>query len=368
MEPYTDMLPADELLPLRLRALYENFGYRRFRVGKFESYDMYMENRSFLRSEGIITFTNAQGRLMALKPDVTLSLVKNVNVKDGVQKFYYNESVFRIEHRGEEYREISQMGIEYLGADTGYAQAEVVLLALRSLSSIEQGYALDLSHMGFISGLLDSVGLSGQDRERALNLLQRKDSDGVRRFCLERGSSPEDTDLLSRASRFRLPLRDALLSAEELVRCEEMRDALRELKTLCSVLVDQGMAENVFLDFSVINDMDYYNGLVLRGYVRCAKRAVLAGGRYDKLMLRFGKTLPAIGFAIYLSELERVLHTLPEYDVDTLLIYGNTDAAEVAEAIKKHAETGSVRAEKTAPSGIRARKVVILGEGERTDA
>ena len=50
MNSYLDILPADELLPLRLRALYENYGYRRFRVGKFESYDMYMENRSFLRS------------------------------------------------------------------------------------------------------------------------------------------------------------------------------------------------------------------------------------------------------------------------------------------------------------------------------
>ena len=142
MDSLTDILPADEMLPLRLRALFENHGYRRFRVGKFESYDMYMENRSFLRSEGIITFTNAQGRLMALKPDVTLSIVKNVKPDDGTQKYFYNESVFRIEHRGEEYREISQMGIEYLGADTDYAQAEVVLLALESLSAIGEEIAL----------------------------------------------------------------------------------------------------------------------------------------------------------------------------------------------------------------------------------
>lgn len=368
MNSFADMLPADELLPLRLRALYENYGYRRFRVGKFESYDMYMENRSFLRSEGIITFTNAQGRLMALKPDVTLSIVKNVKAEDGAQKYYYNESVFRIEHRGEEYREITQMGIEYLGADTGYAQAEVVLLALESLSAIDGEIALDVSHMGFISGLLDAMRIEGENRELALDLLCRKDADGLRRLCGELGLSDTDADALARAARFRLPLAEAIDAASALVRGETMRGALEELRALCDVLETMGKADPVFLDFSVVNDMDYYNGLVLRGYVRAAKRAVLAGGRYDKLMLRFGKEMQAIGFAIYLSELERVLHEKSQHDVDTLVLYGDACAERVAAAVKKYAAQGSVRAEKSSPAGLRARRVVRLGEGESADA
>lgn len=361
-------LPADELLPLRLRALYENCGYRRFRVGKFESYDMYMENRSFLRSEGIITFTNAQGRLMALKPDVTLSIVKNVKPENGPQKYYYNESVFRIEHRGEEYREITQMGVEYLGADEGYPQAETVLLALESLSLIDAEYVLDLSHMGFISGLLDAVSLIGPDREKAISLLGRKDADGLRRLFAELGLPEADAQLLVGAARFRHPLREAIEAAGALARSEEMRAALKELESLCAVLDAMGRANSVFLDFSVINDMDYYNGLVFRGYVRCAKRAVLAGGRYDRLMLRFGKPLPSIGFAVYLSELERVLRDQPQYDVDTLVLYGDADACTVAETVRKCAAEGSVRAERTAPEGVRAKRIVRLGEGERSDA
>lgn len=368
MNSYLDILPADELLPLRLRALYENYGYRRFRVGKFESYDMYMENRSFLRSEGIITFTDAQGRLMALKPDVTLSIVKNAKAEDGAQKYYYNESVFRIEHRGEEYREISQMGIEYLGADTGYAQSEVVLLALESLETIGDEYALDVSHMGFISGLLGSLGLDGEVRETALAQLRRKDSDGLRTLCAALGLRGSGADALSEAARFRMPLPEAIGRAKALVLCAEMADALAELEALCAVLSAQGKAERVYLDFSVINDMDYYNGLVFRGYVRSAKRAVLAGGRYDKLMRRFDKPLPAIGFAIYLSELERVLHETPQHDVDTLVVYGDERAEKVAETVRRLAEEGSVRAERSAPRSIRARRVVKLGEGETPNA
>ncbi len=366
MDSFSNILPADELLPLRLRALYENYGYRRFRVGKFESYDMYMENRSFLRSEGIITFTNAQGRLMALKPDVTLSIVKNVKAEDGAQKYYYNESVFRIEHRGEEYREISQMGIEYLGADNGYAQAEVVLLALESLSVIESENALDVSHMGYISGLLDALRVEGKNRELALDLLRRKDADGLRALCGGLGLPKADADALAKIARFRMPLGEAVQAAAEFVRSAEMDAALGELRTLCGVLEQMGKA--VFLDFSVVNDMDYYNGLVFRGYVRSAKRAVLAGGRYDKLMLRFGKEMPAIGFAIYLSELERVLHTRAQHDVDTLVVYGDADAGQVAATVRGYAAEGSVRAERSAPQGLRARRVVRLGEGETQDA
>ncbi len=368
MDSFSNILPADELLPLRLRALYENYGYRRFRVGKFESYDMYMENRSFLRSEGIITFTNAQGRLMALKPDVTLSIVKNVKAEDGAQKYYYNESVFRIEHRGEEYREISQMGIEYLGADNGYAQAEVVLLALESLSVIESENALDVSHMGYISGLLDALRVEGKNRELALDLLRRKDADGLRALCGGLGLPKADADALAKIARFRMPLGEAVQAAAELVRSAEMDAALGELRTLCGVLEQMGKAKAVFLDFSVINDMDYYNGLVFRGYVRCAKRAVLAGGRYDRLMLRFGKPLPSIGFAVYLSELERVLRDPPQYDVDTLVLYGDADACTVAQTVKRCAAEGSVRAERTVPKGVRARRVVRLEKGERSDA
>lgn len=362
MDAFLDFLPAVERLPLRLRALYEQYGYARYRMGRFESYDIYMENRSFLKSEGIITFTNAQGRLMALKPDVTLSIVKNAKVNAGSQKLYYNENVFRIEHRGEEYREISQMGIEYLGGEAGYAEAEVVSLAVDSLQMIGGAFALDVSHMGFISGLLSAVGLSGELRENVLSELRRKNADGLRSLCDALGLSGAGARALIEASRLRMPLREAITAAREIVLCREMSDALDELEALCTVLTALSKADHVYLDFSVINDMDYYNGLVFRGYVQAAKRAVLAGGRYDNLMRRFGKEQTAIGFALYLSELERVLYCRRDIDVDYLLIYGNAKPAVTASKVRELSEKGSVRAEKTMPEGIKAREIVILEE------
>ena len=80
------LLKNDERVILRLRALYDRFGYDRYKMSKFEEYDLYVRNKSFLLSDHIITFTDTSGKLMALKPDVTLSIVKNTkDVSDSVQ-------------------------------------------------------------------------------------------------------------------------------------------------------------------------------------------------------------------------------------------------------------------------------------------
>ena len=77
-------------LAVRLNRLFESFGYRRFRMSKFEEYDLYAENRDFLTSSQIITFNDLDGKLLALKPDITLSIIKSTS---GPRKVYYNEMV-----------------------------------------------------------------------------------------------------------------------------------------------------------------------------------------------------------------------------------------------------------------------------------
>ena len=81
----------------RLRSLYKRYGYKKYKMSRFETYDFYLENRDFLQSEHVITFTDLRGRLMALKPDVTLSIVKNAaGEKSELQKYFYHENVFRM--------------------------------------------------------------------------------------------------------------------------------------------------------------------------------------------------------------------------------------------------------------------------------
>ena len=149
------ILRREERIVFGLRALYSKYGYRPYRMSKFEEYDLYAGNRSFLPSGGVITFTDTNGRLMALKPDVTLSIAKNLGggPDSTPEKLYYDESVYRAPDSGLGFQEITQAGLEYLGPVDGYVMGEVAMLAARSLGEISPDWVLDLSHMGYLCAL-----------------------------------------------------------------------------------------------------------------------------------------------------------------------------------------------------------------------
>ena len=147
MKPEEMLLKKEERVSFSLRALFEQYGYRKFKMSKFEEYDFYAENRSFLHSEAILTFTGLDGKLLALKPDVTLSIVKNTKgSRDTAERVYYNENVYRARKGAGEYKEIMQVGLEYIGEVDAYATLEVLLLAQKSLKVISDAYILDVSH------------------------------------------------------------------------------------------------------------------------------------------------------------------------------------------------------------------------------
>ena len=126
------VLKSDERVALRLRELYGAYGYGQYKMSKFEEYDLYAGNKDFLISDNVITFTDTNGKLMALKPDVTLSIVKNTKEGEGLRKVYYDENVYRISGSSRSYREIMQTGLECIGEIDDYAITEVLMLAAES--------------------------------------------------------------------------------------------------------------------------------------------------------------------------------------------------------------------------------------------
>ena len=130
-------LKNEEKIVLSLRSLYSKYGYMPYKMNKFEEYDLYAKNKDFLVSDGIITFTDTNGKLLALKPDVTLSIIKNAaDVKGVKNKMYYSENVYRISGGTREYKEIMQTGLECIGDLTLYDTYEVISLAGKSLGAI----------------------------------------------------------------------------------------------------------------------------------------------------------------------------------------------------------------------------------------
>ncbi len=352
-----------EQLMGRLRSEYESLGYRRFSMRRFEEYALYLQNKSFLKSDSVLTFTNPDGKLMALKPDVTLSIVKHARKERcGVEKVYYKESVYRLASTGGEFVEIDQMGVEALGALDRYTVGEVVRLAIETLRAVGGAYVLDVSHMAFVSGLMEAAGLSPEKKERFFDLIRRKNAHELAAaVAAENVPQPYAGHIILLAGLSgTFP---AILSrAKAIVVCDAMRLALEELTALYELLSSVGLSDCLQLDFSMINDQDYYNGIIFQGYIQSAPRVVLSGGRYDHLMRRFDKEGDGIGFALYLDELTRVLADKPAWDADVLALYRESDdPAKVHTAVFALAVKGlRVLAASERPADIKAEKTMIF--------
>ena len=351
---------------LSLRHLYEQYGFVHYKMNKFEEYDLYVSNKDFLSGDNIITFTDTNGRLLALKPDVTLSIVKNYREAAGtVQKVYYNENIYRPSKSTKTYKELMQMGLECMGDLNLYHISEVLLLAAKSLEALSDRYILDLSHMGVIRGFLEELNLQPRHEERFLSLLREKNCHGIQTLF---DSLKIDDELREKAIALASAYgnMDSVLKTLESISLNETMDrAIDELSTVCGVLEEQGF-DNVHLDFSIEGDMGYYNGFLFRGYIEGIPTGVLSGGQYDELMEKMGKSSDAIGFAINLSLLEDYETNVGSYDTDVLLLYDSSASpAALMEAVQELVEQGNtVQAQQRIPEKLKYRRLLEF-DGER---
>ena len=357
----------EELAVFRLRSLYRRRGYTPFKMSKFEEYDLYARNKQFLVSESVITFTDTNGKLMALKPDVTLSIIKNnKDVPGTVQKLYYDENVYRVSKGTRTFKELTQVGLECMGEIDEYCIAEVLALAADSLAEISPEYVLDVSDLELIGAVLADMGLSEQGASAMLHLIGEKNMHGITKAASEAGVAKEKLDRLV-----------ALLSADGdpalaipalralLPECDEEIDRLARV---IATLEKHTRGGRVRLDFSVVNDMSYYNGIVFKGFVRHVPAGVLSGGQYDRLMEKMGRRARAIGFAVYLDLLDRLGEGAPAFDVDTVLLYeDDADLATLCALSDEMIAGGkSVSVCRDVPEHIKYKQLLRMKNGEVT--
>ncbi|MBQ9263635.1 MAG: ATP phosphoribosyltransferase regulatory subunit [Clostridia bacterium] len=347
---YGELLGRSESMKLWLRELYTAYGYRPYQMSKFEPYDLYAQNRSFVAGNSILTFTDTDGRLMALKPDVTLSIIKIY--RSGQQKVCYHEQVYRDTGASREFREIPQAGLECIGQIDVYTQWEVLTLARESLKRISDTYILDAASVGLISGLLAATRANGETEQALLGYLRGKNAHNICALCEREGISPDLSAIWQELAQLYAPASRALPRLKDMCLNDEMRQAAEELDTLCRLTAQDGEVE-IHLDFSIVNDLNYYNGLVFKGYVPGLPTGILSGGRYDNLVRKLGKQAGAIGFAVYLDLLEQLPAQSRGNDADVLLLYDDMTPPEqvMARAREMRRQGLRVRVQKESDQG-----------------
>lgn len=301
------LLPGEKVL-FMLRELYISKGFQPYHMSKFEEYDLYARNKEFLVSDNVITFTDMGGRLMALKPDVTLSIIKNSkDLPNQVQRLFYNENVYRVSKGSDAFKEIMQIGVECFGNLNEDTLVEVLSLAAQSLSLLSDQSVLILSSLDILGAIIP---LLCRDSGALYKAIAAKNLHEIDALCKEDEATLPLRELLKQLIQLAGPVSEVIGPLDRLLSCEP---AYTPFRTLLLRLSASPWAQLFHLDFSLIDEVSYYNGVIFKGYLPNLPNAVLSGGQYDKLMRKMHRKSRAVGFAVYTNELER-MGEAPKYD------------------------------------------------------
>lgn len=362
----TDNLKYDEQAVFLLRSLYSKYGYKQYKMRKFEEYDLYVRNKDFLISDSVITFTDTNGKLMALKPDVTLSIVKNTKDSGGsVQKVYYDENVYRVSKGTHSYKEIKQAGLECIGDVDTYCVCEVLSLAVKSLMTISESCVVDVSDLAILFALYDYIGLSYETRTRMTSLISDKNTHEMKRLCEDMSVSEESTALLEELISYNGTPDEILPRLKAMAERIGAQAEFSEFESVVSSL-DEELQSKLRIDFSVVSDINYYNGIVFKGFIDKIPDSVLSGGRYDSLMQSMSRKSKAIGFAVYIDMLERFNIKESEFDYAAVLLYSENDSISTVKNAAQRLinEYGCVFTAKKLPEKATYGKLFELQNGE----
>ena len=363
------LLKNDELAVYKLRSLYSSFGYAQYKMSKFEEYDLYVRNKDFLISDRVITFNDTNGKLLALKPDVTLSIINHLNNgQQGVRKVYYNENVYRVSGESHRFKEIMQTGLECMGKIGIYEMCEVVMLAIKSLEMIDSEYQLDISHVGLVRALIEQIGVSEKYKNELLQYISLKNDSAVEAMTLQNKISVEQAQFVCKLIDNYADISGLENALGEL--SSDSQACFDEFKAVLNALNELGISEKININLSLANDTDYYSGIAFKGYIEGIPTGVLSGGRYDILMRKLNKDAGAIGFAVYLDGIERLNAQQKEYDVDVLILSdGSVAPQEILKITEECIQSGeSVLVCEDVPDKLRYKRLADYRRKETQNA
>jgi len=299
-------------LEASMREYFRACNYREIETPILEFYDTYASEKGIIDQESMFKLVDQRGRLLVLRPDMTVPVARAIATKMKsydfpIKCFYIGDCFCFNESGGGRLREFSQAGIEFVGVQGATADAECIAMAIEALlrAGISE-FQIDLGQVEFFKGLMDEAGLENEEMEEVRKLIDSKDLIGLERL-LDKGEMREDIKKLV----LNLP---ALFGSFEIIdRMMEMglnqrcKNALVNLREIYTILADAGYEKYVSIDLGFVQSLEYYTGLIFKGFTYEVGFAILTGGRYDNLVSEFGLDVPATGFSLGLNMLMMAL-------------------------------------------------------------
>lgn len=328
----------------RLSETFRRRGYRKVMTPAIEFYDVFDSSAAYFPQESMYKLTDQRGRLMVLRPDCTIPIARLTATRLSEMpmplRLYYNQSVYRMEHnlRGRP-SEIFQSGVELIGCAGLASDLEMVELAAEGLSGIQaEGFRIELCHIGYFKALIDRLETDEGVKEDIRQRVEQKNYAALSDL-LEPFAGSKAAAALKYLPRL-FGGKEVFQTAYELFDDAGARQSLDYLRAIYESLCRLGLGERVIIDLGLVNQAEYYTGLIFRGYFDGVGEPVLSGGRYDNLISDFGVPLSATGFAVNMDLAAQVLPKEGGKAPDVLVFAGEDRLPEAIRYVKSLIQEG----------------------------
>ncbi|MGH9881868.1 MAG: ATP phosphoribosyltransferase regulatory subunit [Pyrinomonadaceae bacterium] len=289
-------------------SVFNGWSYEEITTPTVDYYNLFERGMGRLEAQRAFRFTDVDGRLLALRPDVTSSIARAVATLMAKRKrplrFCYAAPVFRL--RGESHadwrRESTQIGCELIGSNRTAADMEVLAIASEIFSclGLDGSYTITINDLELFNGVAESLELDSAAREEMRQLVDAHNAPDLKRFLADHAADEGQafTQLVQLSGKG-----EVIDEARPLVTNYRSRAALERLELLWRIIESLGLSNHFEIDLGDVSRLDYYTGIVFKIYIAGAGSRVGSGGRYDQLTASFGKAEPAVGFVLDLDAL-----------------------------------------------------------------
>lgn len=309
-----DLLPEEcynlNLIKNKLEKKFSLAGCIPVSSAAIEYYDTFACIKNSIAQERMFKMTDRDGKLLVLRPDMTLAAARiaATRLTDTDVKLSYVSDVWNYStSESVSQREFLQAGVECFGVSSPLSDAMTIAFAIECVKETGvQDFIIDIGHVGFFKGLLSESSLTEEEAEEIRRSVNAKDSLSVQ-MILSRSKEKKEAANAIMALPTLFGGEEVFARAEELTKNEEALSALHHLKQVYAILKSFSLENYISIDLGTVKSLAYYSGVVFTGYVKDFGTDILSGGRYDSLADEFGKSIPAVGFAMGLKRCLMVL-------------------------------------------------------------
>lgn len=341
------------------------FGYSAIETPMFEFFDIFAKERGSVSNREMYKFFDRYNNTVVLRPDMTPAIARCVTKFYGEetmpQRLCYLGHTFTnsASYKGRLY-EVTQSGAELIGDDSAQADAEMIAMVIQSLRSAGlKEFQVELGEVEFFRGLLEEAGISEEEGDELRELIENKNYFGVEDYISNVLKKADFKDVFLKLPELFGSV-DNIRQAKEMTKNQRAQSAIDRLEKVHQILKEYGLTEYISYDLGMLSKFSYYTGIIFKAYSYGIGDYMVSGGRYDKLLVQFGRDISAIGFAITIDRLMSALSSQRvEFDTsaaDVLVVYEEQRTGEAVQVLTRYRRIGK-----------RAMGMPMEGEKERKE-